>query len=291
MASFQLQELTPQLALKNPCLFDAVASFSALQLYRSDPLETRWKDLHTEYYFRASQGHRATLNDLESADCDATFLTTAFIYYNAFQLLGEYSDGDAFERISQMLRLSEANQLIVHHFGNERFFQGRLRTLFVGTPDISDGEEWVNENNKEAFGDRSLWRNYDAADLDHQSTYEVALSFFGLLQKRLAEGEDVRVLARRITSIPARIPDGFALLVQQQDQRALAMMCLMFCQMAMIEHEVTFFHGIAQRQIPALKRLLQADWHWAVREVVENLKSVGHIKKDHALGLLKSPQI
>lgn len=290
MASFQLQELTPQLALKNPCLFDAVASFSALQLYRSDPLETGWKNLHTEYYLRASQGHRATLNNLQSADCDATFLTTAFIYYNAFQLLGEYSDSDSIERISQMLRLSEANQLIVHHFGNERFFQGRLRTLFVGTPNISDGGEWLNENNREAFGDRSLWRTYDAADLDDQGTYEVALSFFGLLQKRLGEGEDVRVLARRITSIPARIPDGFARLVRQQAPRALAMMCLMFCQMAMIEHEISFFHGIAQRQVPALKRLLLADWHWAVREVIENLSSARHIKKDHALGLLKSPQ-
>ena len=108
------------------------------------------------------------------------------------------------------------------------------------------------------------------------------MSYIGLaFECIVTRSESVLASSRRIMALPARAPGRFLTMVLQQKPRALAMLAYTFALIKLLDTEVLWFRGIAQRTIPLIYDRLPAGWKtlldWPLIIVKQNLSRLDEL--------------
>lgn len=114
----------------------------------------------------------------------------------------------------------------------------------------------------ELFTELLTWaREYEIQSPEDTDAYQKTLSYIGLIYKGIsARTEAPLATCRRVIALPSRVPPRFVQLAQRRQPRALVMLAHAFAMMKLLEREVPWFKGIAEKQTPAIFDELPTGW-------------------------------
>jgi hypothetical protein len=217
------------------------------------------------YFDRAIDEHRRALANLTAENIEATYVTSVMVAFNALFTLGGLEQPRALPppEPGMWFRLSSGTALICQRW-KELVGPGWIKSsgVFYGKPDMSDEQALFDpEHGKPLWNLITTLDDYVAVSHEDRVVYQKAVSYTGLIFKAMYDGTDEPlVTSRRIIAMPARLPIRFAQMVEEKQPHAMAILAHVFATMRLIEHEVDWYVGIAQAQIPIIHQSLPREW-------------------------------
>jgi hypothetical protein len=132
-------------------------------------------------------------------------------------------------------------------------------------PNFRDRAAIFNPANSKPFEALLNWDDFPEPNRDtsFRPIYQQTLDYVGGVHRALKEKESPRILFRRILCFGPMLPAQFISLVEQQRPRALAILAHL-CAMARGVDDHWVFHGLAEREVLGIQRLLPPEWQWAM---------------------------
>jgi hypothetical protein len=140
-------------------------------------------------------------------------------------------------------------------------------------PDFRDRSAIFNPVNSKPFEALLNWEDFPEPnrDLSQQSIYGKTLDYIGGVHRSLLDKEEPRIVFRRVLCFGPMIPPQFISLVEQQRPRALVILAH-FCAMAKAVDDHWVFHGLAEREVYGLQKLIPSEWQWAMEWPLKMVK-------------------
>lgn len=139
--------------------------------------------------------------------------------------------------------------------------------VFYGNPNLSNASEVFRRSHAAPFEKLITWaEDYERISEIDRDAHTKTLSYIGLMYKGIREEfDEPRATCRRLMALPSLCPERFVEILELSQPRALAIMMHVFACMKLIAEKVSWFAGIAERQVPMLYERLPNAW----REVVQ----------------------
>lgn len=247
------------------------------------------------YFDRAIDGHRRALANLSVENIEAVYLTSILVSFHSLFVLSESEEDSTLPSLDpiQWLRLAKGTRFICVRW-EELVGPSWIASsgVFYGKPDMTDESELFKREHGRPFEKLLTWaEDFEAMTPEDKETYQKVLSYIGLIYKGVSEGTDTPMATcRRLVGMPSRNDPRFIDLVEAKQARALTMLAHVFACMKLIDNEVPWFRGIAERQVPKIYEQLPTGWRtMMVRIAVFKpvfVQCIVHIDNDtHFLGL------
>ena len=289
------QTHAPRLAFEFSFVFDAIMTLSALDLANDEArreatflnsTDSALRHISQEFLVRALQGHQNALAQLDSQELEAkqrlrlfeaVYITSVMLSLCTlsqlsswgYDLLDEYPDSEVL-----WVKLVIGSRQIVGQWkqvlGRESWLASKFYTAY---PDLCSANmsELFDPENRTLLEPLLNWAaHWIILDVEEKEAYAHTLSYLGLIYNRIRTGsESAQTSCHRLRALPARVPRRFGETVVLQKPIALTILAFIFATMKLIEHEIPWFRGIAERQVfliqeklpPAWKKLIQ----WPIR--------------------------
>jgi hypothetical protein len=151
-------------------------------------------------------------------------------------------------------------------FGKESY---RSSNVYFWEPNLNDANmaELFNPDNGTLLEPLLEWASKSVVlDMEEKAAYEHTISYLGLTYDRIRTGsESAQASCHRLRAVPARVPRRFGLAVVAQQPLALAILTYVFAMMKLLEEEIPWFCGTAERQVFLIKQKLPVGWWKAIQ--------------------------
>jgi hypothetical protein len=140
-------------------------------------------------------------------------------------------------------------------------------------PNFRDRAAIFNPANSKPFEALLNWDDFPEPnrEMNVRPVYEQTLDYVGGVHQALKEKESPRIIFRRILCFGPMLPAQFISFVEQQRPRALAILAHL-CAMAKAVDDHWVFHGLAEREVLGIQRLLPQEWQWAMKWPLQMLR-------------------
>ena len=135
--------------------------------------------------------------------------------------------------------------------------------VFYGKPDLTDDTEiFKNEHGKPFVKLLTFAEDFEAMSVEDREVYRQIICYVGNVYKGIVEGTDAPMATcRRLLAAPSKNEPRFIELLEAKQPRAMTILAHMFACMKLVEEEVQWFKGIAERQVPKIYDKLPTGWH------------------------------
>lgn len=135
--------------------------------------------------------------------------------------------------------------------------------VFYGKPDLTDDTEiFRNEHGRPFVKLLSFAEDYEAISAADREVYRQVICYIGNVYTSIVEGtEEPTATCRRLIAMPSKSDPRFVELLEAKQPRAMTILAHMFACMKLIEEQVQWFRGIAERQVPRIYDQLPTGWH------------------------------
>ena len=125
----------------------------------------------------------------------------------------------------------------------------------------NDAEIFKSEHGRPFIKLLTFAEDYEAISTQDRESYRDVISYLGAVYKGIIEGTDEPMATcRRLVALPSKNDPRFIDLLEAKQPRAMAILAHMFALMKLIEEQVQWFKGIAQRQVPKIYHQLPNGW-------------------------------
>jgi hypothetical protein len=262
----------PALALQYNNILYSILSVSATHLLQTEPNDAELLEARHTYLVAAVRAQREMVGRLNPALADPVCLSSVLLLLQSFAHLGErtlrpYSPPvewlEMGKGVGEVMWLSlqavpndiEPQPLFMRLVSNsypryedEPYFDASLRARFedILSQDIPSGDDWGDENTREA--------------------YDKTLSYVGSIQSAIDREEPIYAVCRRIQTFAVLIPSKFTQLLAEQRPRALVILAHFFATAAQLQGVWWLEYGnveqgsTAVREIRAIDEILPKEW-------------------------------
>ena len=282
--------------------FDGILALSALHLYRqaqladrnqipgsqydfriflagSTPVEMHRKS--TYYLHRSIKGVRESLADDRDRDYESLVVGSSLITINAMFLLAEddseEENGCNFNQ-DLWLRLGVGPRELSIQWLNTRN-ENQLNILGIRNikPDTTNLAELFNPEAATPFLYLLEWGSeFEYLTSEDRDAYLKTISYLGVIYKAiLKQSEPPLATARLFNVFPSRVPPRFIELALERKPRAMAVLAHTFALMKLLAPQVSWFEGIAEKQIPSVYDRLPQGWRAPMQWPLNVLDSAG----------------
>lgn len=218
-----------------------------------------------QYFDRAIEGHQKAVATLTVEQIEAVFITSVLISIYGLFILSKDEDDVILPTFDPVhwLHLGEGTHVLAGKWFDMVGETWRISSgVHYGEPDMTDDVELFRYENCQPFEKLLTWAaDFEQLSSDDIDTYQRTLSYIGLIYKGIKEKTDKPLsTSRRFTSMPSCCPSFFVSLVEAKRPRALAILSYFFAMMKLVEHEVQWVQGIAERQVPMIFQQLPSAW-------------------------------
>lgn len=243
-------------------------------------------NISRQYFDRAIDGHRKALTNMTVDNIKSVCMTSVLVAFNALFMLSEDEKHPALPAVDPILWLRlGSGTLVICQRWRELVGEGwrAASGAFYGTPDLSDNDELFKPEHAKPFEHLLTYaQEYEHLNDDDQETYARALSYIGLIYKGIRTKSDQPVATcRRLVAMPSRLPLRFTVMVEQRQSRAMAILAHVFACMKLLDDEVLWFKGVAERQIPKIQHDLPSGW----KEMLEWPMAVARANRGESSGI------
>ena len=289
------QTHAPLLAFEFPFVFDAIMTLSALDLAHDDtrreatfPNKTDSDLRHTsqEYLNKALQGYQNALRQLYSQDVDAklhlrlfeaVYIASAMLSLCTLSQLASWGyDPIEEDHGTEVLwvKLVMGTRQIVGQWkqalGRESWLTSKVYTPYsdLGSPNMA---ELFDPGNRTLLEPLLKWASHwTVLDAEEKEAYAHTLSYLGLIYNHIwTRSESAQASCHRLRALPACVPRRFGQGVVSQQPLALTVLAYVFATMKLLENEIPWFRGIAERQVFLMQEKLPPRWkkliQWPIR--------------------------
>lgn len=236
------------------------------------------------YFDRAIEGHRKALDDLSVENIESVYMTSILVSFHAVFVLSESEEDTTLPSLDplQWMRLAKGtrficarwyelvccNHLKASPFGpctdDKQVGPSWLHQsgVFYGTPDLTDATKLYDTEHGKPFLKLLTWaEDFETITPEDRLVYQNVISYVGAVYTGISEGSEGEMAScRRIIATPSRNDPRFIDLLEAKQPRAWAIMAHLFACMKLIANKVTWFEGIAERQIPRIQAMLPTGW-------------------------------
>ena len=221
--------------------------------------------LHRQYLDQALRGQRAVLASIDKSNADGICITAIWLamislVHSAQSMPGEDyqlpiewfvlqgSVGSCLEISRSMLTMDSATSVIIHASPgiDNRNLDFRKFSIFRSIlewqplpPEVMSGEDLL--------------------------AYETGLAYIQTIYKRIAQGDSLKMLGRRILAFPNSAHAHFATLLEQGRSRALVMLAHLLAMSKRLEAEWWIFQNVADYHVHGMISLVPTEWRWAMK--------------------------
>ena len=150
--------------------------------------------------------------------------------------------------------------------GEESF---RSSNVYFWAPNLNDANmaALFSPDNRTLLEPLLEWASkWVVLDMEERTAYEHTLSYLGLIYDCIRTGsESAQASCHRLRAFSARVPRRFGLAVVAQQPLALAILTYVFVIMKLLEDQIPWFCGIAERQLFVIKQKLPVGWWKAIQ--------------------------
>lgn len=134
--------------------------------------------------------------------------------------------------------------------------------VFYGKPDMTDDDTLFDATQIKPFEKLLTYaEDYETLSPEDKEVYRKAICYIGLAYKSIMDGSDEPMATcRRLMALPSRSEPRFIDLLEMKQPRAMAILAHTFACMKLVENEVEWFKGIAERQVPKIYNDLPVGW-------------------------------
>lgn len=135
--------------------------------------------------------------------------------------------------------------------------------VFYGKPDMTDDTEiFKNEHGRPFVKLLTFAEDFEAMSAEDREIYRQVICYVGNVYKGIIESTDEPLATcRRLIAAPSKNEPRFIELLEAKQPRAMTILAHMFACMKLIEEQVQWFKGIAERQVPKIYGQLPTGWH------------------------------
>lgn len=135
--------------------------------------------------------------------------------------------------------------------------------VFYGKPDMTDDTEiFKNEYGRPFVKLLTFAEDFEAMSAEDREVYRQVICYIGNIYKGIVEGTDDPLgTCRRLIAAPSKNEPRFIELLEAKQPRAMTILAHMFACMKLIEEQVQWFKGIAERQVPKIHSQIPPGWH------------------------------
>lgn len=268
-----------QKAFEHAALLDFIFAFTALHWSKLEPGNREVADAHRKYMDLALSGHREDVAHLCKKNADAVCLTSGLVRAS---ILSECStrELEPYTPPSVWLETTQVSgQIWVSSWDwikdDEASVSG---ALFKATPALLDPALMFHANNRRGLG-HLLRSNIedDATELANPEiviAYETTLSYIGGIKRAVAAEQPKVDIFKRMISFPMWINRKFTPLVDQQQPRALVVLCHYFALLTIFK-DIWWIGDMGEREIRVIEKILPQRWlslmAWPLRVLEEPL--------------------
>lgn len=270
----------PQLAFEHPSVLNSVLALSAFRLARSNGKEDHYLLQKARQYFEAALiGQGEALAHICEENAEAVFATSGLLSVYALAAL---RDGDEllegggrlageptspFAGVLQWLRLASGSRII--WLESSKWFERneRMRALLQAPEFFTEDEVILRDENLHPFGSLLTWAaEYEYMTETDRLTYEKTVKYLGVVYRATTvDREDPMASLRRIIALPSRVPPKLRELVEEQRPRALCVLAHVFGIIKMVNGDLQYNKGIAERQVPLIWERVPVGWRECMR--------------------------
>jgi hypothetical protein len=141
---------------------------------------------------------------------------------------------------------------------------------------LDDTEIFKNEHGRPFVKLLTFAADFEAMSAEDQEVYRQMICYIGNVYKGIIEATDEPLATcRRLIAAPSKNEPRFIELLEAKQPRAMTILAHMFACMKLIEEQVQWFKGIAERQVPKIYEQLPTGWHpMMVRRHLQSLHLV-----------------
>lgn len=281
-------QMVPQVALRCPCLLNTLFAYALLHMHVQGKLPTNADffeeqgirvrpdepsdvgrisllAVHAEYLDLALKEQRKSIANITRENGDGVCIAAIWLAMMSLVHSSQATENQAYVLPTQWFILQASFSMCLKT-ARPLLGMDTATSLMVNAEPTIDSQN-LDHNQYRVFRDLLDWQPEDDPEIMDTLTrkaYELSIAYLQTLYVRIAEGEDPKLLGRRILAFPTISSGHFVSLLTEQRPRALAILATLLAMTKRLESIWWIFQGVGDYHIRGIASLLPPQWQWTL---------------------------